>query len=471
MARKDAGSPGTCAVKSEPSEPLVAVKREPVEGKRGFAKSAHEHYRFQVAFVDQVVKPPWKICFSSLGTGFLGVRPENAPPLVAKQRGMAAEEEDGTQPDALDGTQKAAAKEKGVGVTYDIPLDATIIIFVRAPAATLQSRGGRVIGAYREFLDTTNRKLEWSGQRMDINNKRVNAIIRHCRDGGRVVVGVRPPSDNRFRLLGELSSVDDLQKARFLVEAGDNVLREQGTNTFHKCITVSCLNDGLKRGVGLVAARHPTGTKNARWCKSCCYVAPRVVLNFSELFDEGVEAFQSLPVKRKREPGMKVEPGTGVKLEEVKKEIDEGPRKRLRFKQPVIKVEPDDESSSMAQPVGASGVKVKIEPQDEDEPDRPSVGEQLIEAKDWAADNIAENNGESVKYESCEQAEQEEKEEDHKEEKEEEKEEKEDKQVKHEDAGSACGFMEDANGSEYCSANGEAKDETPFIMPCVSAPA
>lgn len=193
------------------------------------------------------------------------------------------------------------------------------------------------------------------------------AIIAHCRDGGRVVVGVRPPNDSRFRMLGELRSVDDLQGARFLVESGDDVLREQGTNTFHKAITVQCLNDGLRRGVGLAVARHPINTEAAKWCKACCYLPPRVVLNFAELHAEGVEAFQ-LSRKRKREPGVKIE---------VKTEPDEGKThtKRLRFKQPPIKIEPEDGSS---EPASASALplpsvlKVKTEPEELEEPHQDS---------------------------------------------------------------------------------------------------
>jgi len=268
----------------------VRVKRELGE-RVGFAAPgasaerglwAKDHYCWQVALINQVVQPPWSRCFGSLGTGFVGVRPD-VPASSASRK---------PKPPAAGAGSPESESAPGSGDSPSVPLDATIIIFVNAPAAALQTRGGRMIDGYKDALDRSQRTLEWSAQRSDKNNKRIEAIIGHRRSGGRVVVGVRSPAKRQFRLLGEVSDIDELQKARFLVEYGDHVIQERGTRTFHKVITAACLNNGLRSGVGLTAARYPLKCA-ARWCMCCCYAPPKALLHFKELEDDGVAAFQT----------------------------------------------------------------------------------------------------------------------------------------------------------------------------------
>lgn len=410
---------------AEESNGSVVVKREPGE-RRGFARSpeeqrsprspqavasihravlpekalpaedtpmdhwAKDHYCFQVALINQVVKPPWIRCFGSLGTGFVGVRPDRGavtPAAVAATAGVpeataaaasdataAREAEAGGGADAgagadctsgaaastATGTDGAeAARAAGQPGECLVPADATIVIFVNAPGAALQTRGGRTIDGYKDALDRSQRTLEWSAQRSDKNNKRIEAIISHCRRGGRVVVGVRSPSNRHFQLLGQVSHIDELQRARFLVEHGDHIIQERGTRTFHKTITVACLNIGLRSGVGLAAARYPLKGE-ARWCSACCYAPPKALLHFGELQDEGVAAFQS-PARAswQRERAK-------AKLE-AKLEADSPvvPLKRLRCKQPVVK-----EEKTLSPP----RVCVKAEIADDEAPPRPGPG-------------------------------------------------------------------------------------------------
>lgn len=328
----------------EPPRPRVRVKRELVEppaepSKRrtGFARSPEDHYCFQVGLINQVVKSPWVRCFGGLGTGFVGVRPDTPASGSASSRKPSGRARSAAATAAAEGDEGGA--ESAV-----VPPDATIVIFVNAPAAPLQTRGGRTIDGYKDALDRSQRTLEWSAQRCDKNNKRIEAILAHSRSGGRVVVGVRSPAKRHFQLLGEVSHIDLLARAAFVVEPGDHVIQERGTRTFHKVVTAACLNQGLRSGVGLTPARYPVkGT--ARWCAACCYVPPKAMLHFRELHDDGVAAFQTPvggPFKRERK----------VKLEAEVVEPSLAPAKRLRCKTSpdsvVVKTERLEEEASSA---------------------------------------------------------------------------------------------------------------------------
>ena len=50
-------------------------------------------------------------------------------------------------------------------------------------------------------------------------------------------------------LLGQLSHIDKLEPARFLVGKGECILRALGTRYCHNEITAACLKDGLRKGV------------------------------------------------------------------------------------------------------------------------------------------------------------------------------------------------------------------------------
>merc|ERR1740123_2249640 len=69
--------------------------------------------------------------------------------------------------------------------------EVTMIIFINSQASTMQCRGGKLIGGYHGQIDVIRRTLEWSAQRGDKNNTRVQALIDHIDGGGRLVVGVR----------------------------------------------------------------------------------------------------------------------------------------------------------------------------------------------------------------------------------------------------------------------------------------
>mmetsp|Transcript_109709 Transcript_109709/g.354212 ORF Transcript_109709/g.354212 Transcript_109709/m.354212 type:complete len:454 (-) Transcript_109709:282-1643(-) len=354
--------------------------------RKGFARSPKDHYCFQVALINQVVKGPWKRVFGNLGTGFIGVCPDTP----GRARSPSDDGDDGGDDGADEGDadgqgeaeaeaeaegaagSKAAGRKKkpadaeagGTGGGWKLPADTTIVIFVNAPAAPLQNRGGKTIDGYKDALDRSGRTLEWSAQRSDRNNRRMETIMKHRRNGGRVVVGVRSPSSKQFSLLGEVSRIDFFQRAHFLVQNGDHIIQERGTRTFHKEITAACLNMGLRSGVGLIASRYPlSGTQAVKWCNACCYAPPKALLHFGELQDDGVEAFETEPAWLKRERKAKMEAKTETKRElqaVTKRERVEGdaqassssgpaagdpppakeaPAKRLRCKQPLVKEE------------------------------------------------------------------------------------------------------------------------------------
>eukprot|EP00927_Polykrikos_kofoidii_P046817 TRINITY_DN40946_c0_g2_i1.p1 TRINITY_DN40946_c0_g2~~TRINITY_DN40946_c0_g2_i1.p1 ORF type:complete len:619 (+),score=128.06 TRINITY_DN40946_c0_g2_i1:59-1915(+) len=288
---------------------LTPVKHEKKDDTRkGFARGAKDHFRFQVAFINQFVPPPWVQCFGSLGTGFVAVRPGEERPLPAKACSVKADRpksapviQEFTGDSDVDAEADASARMRQKSISMlspekRIPPDATLIIFINAPTAGVQNRNGRQIGGYKEFLDVAGKSMRWSAQRGDFKNRRIEAIIAHTNRGGRVFVGVRSAINGgdetrHFRVLGELSHIDGLQRARFLVEEGDDLLNEAGTRIFHTQITSACLNNGLKHGTGLRVARYPTMTLQANWCMACCYTPPKAVLHFKDLAASGVDAF------------------------------------------------------------------------------------------------------------------------------------------------------------------------------------
>merc|ERR1719491_7149 len=128
----------------------------------------------------------------------------------------------------------------------------------------------------------------------------MSAIVQHRKAGGRIVVGVRANQyaygikHKSFDLLGEVSEISSIEKGRFLVEAGDDVLDECGTSSMHKAVGSSCLNESLRRGVGLKAVRYPftSAWGTVRWCTACCYKPPSLDLHFKELGEDGSAAFK-----------------------------------------------------------------------------------------------------------------------------------------------------------------------------------
>lgn len=357
------------AVKKEANvKKEVKVKQEKHEAASVIAKekwTPMTHFKHQVAFLNEVVKPPWKLCFGALGTGIIGIQPQtevgssssssSSAPLLAVKQEVKEEAND----DEDDGVKDADAKA--------LPSDATIVLLLNGPSCGPQSRNGTFFGGYHDSLDKENKTMVWTSQRGDRNNKRIKAICAHSQNGGRIAVGIRDAisqgssacdNSHSFKLLGFVSHIDELKEAKFLVSQGDDLIVESGRNFLHKNITAACLDAGLKAGVGLSTKRYPLPagtTEKFKFCCKCCYITPTCRLHFKELNEEGVLAyrpFERLSLKRQ-----------ASKIEVIDEEDwKKAPRKRLRCKQELpdghscIKKEPEDDKE-----------EPEREPEDEEE--------------------------------------------------------------------------------------------------------
>jgi len=224
------------------------------------------------------------------------VVPENK---VKKQEKVKKEKEEKTA--EKKGEKKKVVKEEPVEEDEDkgdasdvvtLPAAATIILLMNAATTPLMQRNGSTLGSYADKLDVRNTCLHWSSQRKDKNNRVILAIVAHCMRGGRIVVMARSGEVRDFKMIGEVSHIDEVRKNRFIVEDGDSILVERGNNTYHKCIGVSCLNAGLKSGVALGAARYPMkDMEGVKWCPFCCFQPPSARLHFKELDPEGVRVY------------------------------------------------------------------------------------------------------------------------------------------------------------------------------------
>lgn len=317
----------------------VAIKKELAETveRQVCVQGSLQHYRHQVQCINDLVAPPWELCFGALGSGIIGVRPYTGTPRAPKVKKEKGAEED---------------------APVSLPADATVILLLNAPTFPSMARNGTTVGGYAEELNVAQSTMRWSSQRRDRHNRMVNAIVAHCQRGGRVVAAARNSMDKLFKLLGEVGHIDDVQKAGFLVRKGDGLLLERGTNLYHKAISISCLNTGLKSGVGLVAVRYPVPAKGelkARWCPNCCFRPPSALLHFKELKPDGVAAYGYVPpamlkgevqegVAEAEAPAAKPEPEeastTSVKLEPGWKEdpLKTSQVRRLWAKQPASEV-------------------------------------------------------------------------------------------------------------------------------------
>mmetsp|Transcript_49149 Transcript_49149/g.117083 ORF Transcript_49149/g.117083 Transcript_49149/m.117083 type:complete len:509 (-) Transcript_49149:175-1701(-) len=298
IKKEQAGASGAEAAKSKPKAKAKAKGKAKASAKakavlrtkkasHGF-KKGQDHYRFQIGFIEQMVPPPWKVVFSALGTGFVGVTPDGSSSSSAKLE-----------------VKKEEVKQESTDVKEEcpegaLPANCTIIVFVNAPAMALQARNGKVITNYREGLDLIAKTMKWSSQRSDQRNVRIGRIMEHFRRGGRVVVAVREGPSCDFQLLGQVSSISNYEPAQFLAEDGDHLLLEAGTRTVHKAINASCLHAGLTAGVGLQSVQYGKMNFKPRYCCSCCYRPASCVFHFSVLEAGGVAAFEQ-PMRRIRE--------------------------------------------------------------------------------------------------------------------------------------------------------------------------
>lgn len=298
----------------------VKIKKElsdTIGGKSGFAKGI-KHYCYQLACVNSIVPSPWKLCFGAFGSGIIGVRPETSE--VKEERVKQERKEDKVKKELEEEEDDNAESVPA------LPVDSTVILLINAATSPMMSRNGHIVGSYTESLDIENACLRWSSQRRDKNNRVILAIVAHCLRGGRIVVVARngqTEEGRTFKLLGEVSHIDEVRKSSFLVQDGDQILLERGNNLYHRQIGVTCLNQGLKSGVGLAAARYPLKQQKAvRWCASCCFQPPSALLHFKELMPEGVALYGVTPqVKPSDKDGAEV---TAVR-----------PAKRLRSKQAI----------------------------------------------------------------------------------------------------------------------------------------
>lgn len=311
----------------------VKVKKEKVAIKKELADSSSRtgvrttklwdsktHYRHQVGFLDEVVSPPWKICFGALGTGIIGVVPEEKSSATSSSSSA----------------KRVKAEPDDSEVPSRIPPGATVVLLLNAANCSLQGRNGVAMGGYGDTLDVENRSLHWKSQRSD-RGRVIGAIVSHQQKGGRLLVGVRATIASaaasvsedgaKFKLLGRVSHIDNVQESRFLVEEGSFVICDGAK--LHKCIGPSCLDAGLKAGIGLQPRRYPLPEKDRKdykFCGACCYAEANAKLHFDVLNEEGVHTYTRLPQQSK---------GKKRRLGNVKKEPNgsSSPRKRLRFKQ------------------------------------------------------------------------------------------------------------------------------------------
>lgn len=106
--------PGASAKKAPPGQAekckamLAAVKKEP----GGLSRNPREHFRHQVAFIEQVISGPWDLCWGSLGTGIVGVCQRGIAAFdPAEGAGQGTEAEEGLD-DTVGGRRQERKKNK-----------------------------------------------------------------------------------------------------------------------------------------------------------------------------------------------------------------------------------------------------------------------------------------------------------------------------------------------------------------------
>jgi len=378
---------------------MVVIKREPgtkpekskaKPAKLGYAKGAKAHYKFQVALISSVVPEPWTVCMGGLGSGIVCVRPgsekssgsssSKAPAAKVKKEQLNEGEEDEAL--AAAGGDDEQVEEFAAKT---LPEDATVILLINSRHFGSMSRNGKTLGDYPgDVLDVEHGQMRWSSQHRDRSNRMLNAIVAHSERGGRIVVATRGAAEARaeedcrhFKTLGEVSHITDVIRNHFLVEHGDTVIQERGSDLHHKVIKTQCIDTGLRSGIGLIPVKYRAGRFIGKWCPRCSYEPGCALLHFKELKADGVAAFIKIEKEEKN----------GLFLKEEREEggeycTPERPAKRVRKKGPmsevVIKKEPvDKEAPGLAEatcdgeahaPKESHGaVVVKTEPQEEEE--------------------------------------------------------------------------------------------------------
>jgi len=373
-------------VKVEKKKAVIKVKKELVKVKteKGLVKKeitddsktgirkpkgfdAKTHYRHQVSFLDEVVPPPWKKCFGALGTGIIGIEPDTTKSKSSSSRApVKVKVEPKDDDEAEEGPRT-------------LPSTATVVLLLNSQTAGLQGRNGAAMGGYCDALDVKKKCLHWKSQRCDLKSTKIGAIVAHSRSGGRVVVGTRSSISDvaddgaKFKLLGQVSRIDNVMEAQFLVEEGAMLLCDG--NKLHKGITAACLDAGLKMGIGLQTKRYPLPEKIAndyRFCRACCYAEANCRLHFDNLNEDAVVAYCPRPVRNKFAKAVMGKLKVKKELVKVKKEqikikkepgaADSPAGKRMRCKQEPpgfisVKKERDEPAGSVRLAATASSSK------------------------------------------------------------------------------------------------------------------
>lgn len=220
------------------------------------------HFTHQVMVIRKFVHAPHRldIFLGNLGTGIVGVRP--------KRRA----------------SDSSAAEIDGDALTPPAP-KGHVILFLNVGAGRLQERDGRTMAGFSAVLDRPLRTLRWESQRADRRGRMIGKISEHVRSGGELVVAVRSAPGNDFKILGPVADFQPESDARFLVDAGDNLLVEQGSRRIHKAVRAQCLDAGLRAGVGLLAVKYPLpqALASPRYCRSCCWAPATARIIFHDL--------------------------------------------------------------------------------------------------------------------------------------------------------------------------------------------
>lgn len=236
---------------------LAAVKREQCSGRKARWDPVL-HFTHQVALVRQLIPSPreWEIFQGSLGTGIVGVRPK-ATSRSAVQPGF-------------------------------------VILFVNAASARLQESYGKTISGFVPMLDRAARTLKWESQRSDHQGQVIARIFEHVHAGRcEVVVAVRATPGTDYAILGRTREICLLSPARFLVNGGDHLVAERGSNRIHRYVTAQCIDAGLKAGVGLVPCRYPVpAALRPLYCSGCCWAPASALLRFETLDEEAARIME-----------------------------------------------------------------------------------------------------------------------------------------------------------------------------------
>jgi len=176
----------------------------------------------------------------------------------------------------------------------------------------------------------------------------------------------------KFKQLGMVTRVDDVQQARFILNKGDFVLCDQAK--LHKNLGPDCLDAGLRMGIGLTSHVYPLPekqAKNYKLCTACCYSEGTARLHFDELNEEGVAAYrpwQEKPIKGKFATALALKSKAKAKA---KSKVKKEPGKAVKEEPGLVTVKKEP---GVAELPAAKRAKVKTEVPIKQEPGSRPVG-------------------------------------------------------------------------------------------------